>query len=453
MYLDMNGVFTSNGAPSSLMLLATRTARVARFVVTVLAFLGLFGSSACVASSANPKEEVAKGRLVITPNAISFGSVGVGSSASQTVIVSNRGGKYVTVTNVSAKGTGFSVSGFSGAKILTTGETIKLTVDFNPKSAGERIGSISITIAQEQAHITASLTGTGSTSKLSMTPSAVDFGKVSVGNPVTQTLKLVNEGSNSVSIKSASLTGTGFSMSGLTTPQTLTPKQSVTFTAKFDPKRAGNDNGTISVTASGGTETIDLSGMGVSSRVGLNASATSITFGNVKVGSTVTQKVTLKSTGNSSVDISNVSVSGSGYTFSGVTSHTVLDPGQSAVLIVSFDPKTTGSLPGTVTISSNAANPQMQIGLSGDGTSGQQPSVELKWDESTSSKIVGYYVYRSLNSGKTYSVLNSQPDSGTSYTDNSVASGQSYVYVVTSVNSSGVQSAYSNPINVTIPSN
>ena len=45
----------------------------------------------------------------------------------------------------------------------------------------------------------------------------------------------------------------------------------------------------------------------------------------------------------------------------GVAPNTVLDPGQSAVLSVSFDPKTTGSLPGTVTIFSNAPNPQMKI--------------------------------------------------------------------------------------------
>jgi hypothetical protein len=242
-------------------------------------------------------------------------------------------------------------------------------------------------------------------------------------------------------------------MSGLNTPQALTPNQSVIFIAKFDPTSAGSKTGAISVTVGGGTEAVSLSGVGVSSSVGLSASATSVTFGNVKVGSTVTQTVTLKSTGNSRVDISNVSVSGGGYTFTGVSPNTVLDPGQSAVLSVSFDPKATGSQPGTVTISSNAPNPKMNIALSGAGTSSQQPSVELKWDQSTSSQIVVYYVYRSLKSGNSYSKLNSQPDSGTSYTDNSVASGQSYVYVVTSVNSSGVQSNYSTPIDVNIPAN
>jgi len=418
-----------------------------------MVFVGLFGTSACVGSSSNQNAQTEKEDLVITPNAISFGNVGVGSSASQTVIVSNHSSVAVTLTNVSATGAGFSVAGFPGTTILRTGQTIKLTAAFKPKSSGERSGSISVTIARQPAAVTATLKGTGSTSKLSMTPSKVDFGNVSVGSPTSQSLKMTNEGSESVDIKSASVSGTGFSMSGLNTPQTLTPNQSVIFTAKFDPTSAGSRTGAISMTVGGGTEAVSLSGVGVSSSVGLSVSATSITFGNVKVGSTVSRTVTLKSSGNSSVDISNVSVNGGGYTFSGVSPNTVLDPGQSAELNVNFDPKTAGSSPGTVTISSNAPSPKMNIALSGAGTSSQQPSVELNWDKSTSPHIVGYYVYRSLKSGNSYSKLNSQPDSGTSYMDNGVASGESYVYVVTSVNSSGVQSAYSSPIDVDIPAN
>jgi Abnormal spindle-like microcephaly-assoc'd, ASPM-SPD-2-Hydin len=451
----MNGVLTSKRARSKAILRipGTRAAKAARLLAATLAFLGLFGTSGCVGYAGSPSAPAGKGSVAITPNAISFGSVGVGSSASQTVIVSNHATVAVTLSDITATGAAFSVTGFSRPTILRSGQTIKLTAAFKPKSSGEQTGTISVTIARQPAPVTATLTGTGATSKLSMTPSTVDFGNVSVGNPKTQTLKLTNEGKDSVAIKSASVSGTGFSMSGLTTPQTLTPNQSVIFTAKFDPKSAGSKTGAISVTVSGGTEAVHLSGVGVSSSVGLSASATSITFGNVKVGSKATQTVILKSTGNSSVDISNIAISGAGYTFSGVASNTVLDPGQSAELSVSFDPKTTGSQPGKVTISSNAPNSKMNIGLSGDGTSSQQPSVELKWDQSTSSKVVGYYVYRSLKSGNTYEKLNSQPESGTSYTDNSVASGQSYVYVVTSVASSGLQSSYSKPIDVSIPAN
>jgi Abnormal spindle-like microcephaly-assoc'd, ASPM-SPD-2-Hydin len=434
-------------------ILLTRPATVARLFCAIVTFLAFFSTSGCVGYAGNPNAENTKGHLIVTPNAIQFGSVGVGSSASQTAIVSNHGTYDLTITNISAKGSGFRISGFSGQTILAPGHTIKLTVIFTPKSAGELSGDISITTATKPAQAMATLSGTGANSRLSITPSSVNFGNVSVGSPTSQTMKLTDDGTGSVLIISTSVSGAGFSISALSTPQTLTPKQSLSFTVKFDPKTAGSATGKISVVEGGGAETIDLSGVGVASSVGLSASATSIAFGNVKVGSPATQTITLKSTGNSSVDISNVSISGSGYTFSGVAPNTVLDPGQSAVLSVSFDPKTTGGSPGKVTISSDAPNPKMNITLSGAGTSNQQPSVELKWQQSTSSQVVGYFVYRGTKLGGTYSKLNSEPESGLNYTDNTVASGQTYVYVVTSVGSDGVQSSYSSPINVSIPAN
>jgi fibronectin type 3 domain-containing protein len=118
---------------------------------------------------------------------------------------------------------------------------------------------------------------------------------------------------------------------------------------------------------------------------------------------------------------------------------------------VSFDPKTAGSLPGTVTISSNALNSPLTIQLSGDGTQkSQQPSVTLNWG--SVSDVVGYFVYRSSKSSGPYTKLNAQADSGTSYTDSRVAKGDTYYYVVTSVNAENVQSTYSKQISVTIPS-
>ncbi len=174
----MNGVLTSKKA-LSITIPRTRAATVARLLVTILVFVGLFGTSGCVGYSGNPNTQTQKGNLVITPNSISFGSVGVGSSASQTAIVSNRGTADVTLTNITATGSGFSVTGFSGPTMLTPGQTIKLTAAFKPKSSGQQSGSISVTIARQPTPVTATLTGTGATSNLSMTPSPVDFGNVS----------------------------------------------------------------------------------------------------------------------------------------------------------------------------------------------------------------------------------------------------------------------------------
>lgn len=432
-----------------LRLVARRTTAVRSFAVALL-MLGLVVTSGC--GGIGRPGILPHGPLEVTPNTIDFGTVTVGSSSSQTVTVSNSGKTNITVTTISASGTGFTVSGLSAPATLVPGQNIILTAVFKPTSAAQESGKLLVAIDTKGPHTMGSMKGTGSTSLLTVTPSIIGFGNVSVGNPVTQTLRLTNGGSTSVEIKSANANGTGFGISGLTTPQTLTPNESVNFTAEFNPKGAGAQTGTISIETGGKPLAVGLNGMGVSSSAQLVASVSSLSFGNVTIGETPSQQVTLKNTGTASADISNVSLSGSSYTLSGVTSKVVLAPEQSAILTVEFGPKTAGSLPGTVTISSNATNPLLVIQLSGVGAQkGQQQSVGLSWDTSTG-QVVGYFVYRSSKPSGPYAKLNPQANPETSYTDNSVANGQMYFYVVTAVDAENIESAFSEQVAVTIPS-
>ena len=82
---------------------------------------------------------------------------------------------------------------------------------------------------------------------------------------------------------------------------------------------------------------------------------------------------------------------------------------------------------------------------------GNQHYVSLTWQPSTS-VVVGYYVYRG-ETPETLSKLTGMIDTETCYTDNSVVSGQTYVYAVTAVDSSNVESAQSNTVTVMIPNN
>jgi len=65
---------------------------------------------------------------------------------------------------------------------------------------------------------------------------------------------------------------------------------------------------------------------------------------------------------------------------------------------------------------------------------------------------VGYNIYRGTQSGGPYSKLNAATLGGTSYTDSAVASGSTYYYVATSVDSNSAESAYSNQAVAQIPS-
>jgi fibronectin type 3 domain-containing protein len=152
------------------------------------------------------------------------------------------------------------------------------------------------------------------------------------------------------------------------------------------------------------------------------------------------------------VTISTDSISGSGLNASGA-SGVVLTPGQSTTLSVTFTPASAGNVSGSLTIASNASNSSLSIALSGTGV--QPPpttySVALTWNNSNSAGIVGYDVFRGTVQGGPYTQLTSSPIAGTTYTDTSAQAGQTYYYAVTSVNSSNVQSSYSNVANVNVP--
>jgi fibronectin type 3 domain-containing protein len=225
--------------------------------------------------------------------------------------------------------------------------------------------------------------------------------------------------------------------------------QSATFNVVFAPTSAGNVTGSISLVSNAPNTPLAIatSGSGIASTPSLSASTSSLNFGSVLVGSNSSLGVTLTNTGNANVTISSVLVTGAGFTSSGAGANTTVTPGQTAVLNVMFAPSATGSVAGSVAVTSNAAG--VSIALAGSGGQLSSHSVALNWDPSTSD-VVGYYVYRVLADG-TYAKINSAPVVPTNYTDASIQSGQTYTYVVTAVNSNNTESDYSDPAVAIIP--
>jgi Abnormal spindle-like microcephaly-assoc'd, ASPM-SPD-2-Hydin/Immunoglobulin domain/Immunoglobulin I-set domain len=229
----------------------------------------------------------------------------------------------------------------------------------------------------------------------------------------------------------------GATSSSYTTPSTATSDNNAQFTVTVS-NSAGSANSTAA--------TLTVS----TSTVLLTASTTSLSFGSVNLSSSTTQNVTLTNAGSSNVTVSSVSISGAGFTASGVPTGTILTPGQTATLSATFTPASAGSSAGTVTVSSNATNSPDTISLSGTGVSQVNHSVSLSWTPSTST-VVGYNSYSSTTSGGPYTKLTSNPIPATSFTDTTVKSGLTYYYVVTAVNSSNVESAFSQETSATIP--
>ncbi len=182
----------------------------------------------------------------------------------------------------------------------------------------------------------------------------------------------------------------------------------------------------------------------------LVAGASALSFGNVNIGSSSSLGVTFTNSGSSSINISNVTISGPGFTASGVSAGLIVTSGQIVTLNVTFAPAATGSVTGSVSVVSNASNSPASITLTGTGVAPISQSGTLNWTASTST-VIGYDVYRGTVSGGPYTKINSSVDATTTFTDTTVQAGQTYYWVVTAVNSSNVQSTDSNQVSATIP--
>jgi hypothetical protein len=77
-------------------------------------------------------------------------------------------------------------------------------------------------------------------------------------------------------------------------------------------------------------------------------------------------------------------------------------------------------------------------------------SVNLAWTASTSSPA-GYNIYRGTQPTGPFTKINPSLEPATVYPDNSVVSGKTYYYATTAVDSSGVESGYSNMAQAIIP--
>src|SRR5947208_168661 len=208
------------------------------------------------------------------------------------------------------------------------------------------------------------------TGALSCRPGNLWFGKVMVGGSNVLSARLSNTGTSNITISSVSVTGAGYSLSGLSFPMTLGPGNSAQFQVIFAPLVQGRVDGSIGFTSSASSSTlyVSLHGTGASTGV-LSASPSSINFGTA--GNNVTQLAALTNTGTASVTVQQISASGSGFAVSHAALPWKLASGQSATFSISFTP-TAGTATGSIVMVSDASNSNLSIALSGTATASGQ---------------------------------------------------------------------------------
>jgi hypothetical protein len=359
-------------------------------------------------------EPAQPGALTATPASLSFGDVASGSkSSAQAVTVTNTGASAASVSSISVTGN-FSQTNNCGSSIAANG-SCTVNVTFAPTSGGTLTGTLSVASSAPESPLTVALSGTGVTSTTNLALNQpISASSNASGYPATN----ANDGNSSSYWES---------LDGAAYPQTLTVNlgsvQAIgSITLDLPPSSAwgprtetlsvlGSTNGssfsqimasagytfnystnnnsvTINLPSGTSTQYVQLnftantgwsaaqvsefevfpgSGSG-SGGSALTASPSSLSFGNQNTGTDSTaQTVTVTNPGSSSVSISQLAVSGQFAQTN--TCGASLGAGASCTVSIQFEPTSTGSQSGTLSVASSAPSSPLTVALSGTGVS------------------------------------------------------------------------------------
>lgn len=392
---------------------------------------------------------------------ISFGTVQVGSSLIIPVPVTYTGKSTVTISQATVSGTGFSFAGPNLPITLAPQQTAHLSVSFAPQTAGTVSGNLTFsgwaswgghnTVHSGTSTVALSGTGYAALAPGYLTaPASMNLGSVVVGGSQTQALTLSNSGGSSFTISGATVSGTGFSVSGLTFPYTLSAGGSASLSVIFAPTDAGTDTATVTLSsnASDPSVAVSLTGSATTSSGTLGVTPGSMSFGIVTIGTAQSQNGNITASGGS-VTLSSVSSSNSAFTVGGLSLPVTLAAGQSVPFTVSFAPTATAMTSANISFVTSTSTSSVETASGSGGT--VQHIVDLSWNASTSTSVTGYNVYRGGAATGPFSKINPALNTSMNFSDSTVQSGQTYYYVTTAVDSGGVESSYSNQVQAAVP--
>jgi len=309
----------------------------------------------------------------ISPNSLSFAGQAIGTSSTpQSASLTSTGSTGFQITSFQIAGN-FSATttcptlgqpgGFSG---VASGNACIYSVSFTPSANAPLTGTL-IVNGTNGASLVVSLSGTG----LSPNPSAslsttsLQFPLQQVGTTsAPQPVMLTNSGASALSI--AGITASQQFSETDNCGSSLTGGASCTINVSFAPTTSGNSNGTLNIVenAGGSTQTVTLNGQ-AGTPIAMVSPGT-LNFGSQVLGSTsASQNVTLSNTGNFTLTLNSIAVSGDFAQNNNCGS--ALAPNASCVISVTFTPQSSGSSSGTIPITDNASGSPQSVSLSGTG--------------------------------------------------------------------------------------
>ncbi len=291
---------------------------------------------------------------VLNGTGMHFGSVPLGQTQRDHVLLWNRGGSPFTARLDLREDYGAEFELSNGALLLQPGESGKVSVGFSPKEIGLRQAALGV--STEDGERLLHLQGIGQFLKLS--PATIDFGQIAVGETSSQIVELANIGNADLTINHIRSTSEDFTLYTQIDPadRLILPANSLRTLPvhiAFNPSSRGTISGNLRIDGfwEEGTETLDvlLNGTGVAAEIEINPTG-GIDFGYVVLGDTEERTLVATNSGDTTLQVeahpetAEVRVDPTYFS---------LGPGESTRLKIFFSPQALGERLGRVLLVSN----------------------------------------------------------------------------------------------------
>ncbi len=320
----------------------------------------------------------------------SFGDVAVGSSLSRAFTFTNSGNQAASGVYATVSGSGLTLEsntcGTFAAKTSVSGSggVCFVAVKYTPTTQGTLTGSLSVASSADNSPSTLVLSGAAlqATGALTADTSAA-FGSVSVGSTLSRTFTFKNSGNLEATGVYAALSGAGASQVNLSantcgtaaSPTTVAAGNSTcAVTVQYAPTAVGAMAATLSVLSSApnSPSTLALTGTGTQA-VGALTANTSADFGTVTTVTSASRTFTFTNSGNVPATGTYATVVGTSVSITSNTCGTAGTPvsvagGGTCSITLQYAPTSAGTLAGSLTVQSSAANSPSTLSLTGAGT-------------------------------------------------------------------------------------
>ncbi|MBN9684337.1 MULTISPECIES: choice-of-anchor D domain-containing protein [unclassified Corallococcus] len=325
----------------------------------------------CVAS-ATITLTAARPLLQYSASSLPFGAVSLGTSSTQTVTLTNTGDTRLVIEKPSVPPP-FTLAVVADPLVINTGSSVNLSVTFTPKEESYASGMLSFQSSDpDLPHVGISLQGTGGLARLSVNPTALDFGAVRVGTTSSKSVFLKNSGSLPIVLSSVS-TRSPFSVDGVP-PEglILKPNEVHSLTVSFTAS-AGVSTEALHVQSTPFAE-IALRGKGIESSIAMATSSMDFGIHSVE-GQSIIKSLTVFNQGQADLFIQSVSVKPP-FTVKTAPTLTIKAQGK-AELQLAYSPQEGQANDKLILKSDDLRTPELQIDLTATGVKGEALEITM----------------------------------------------------------------------------